>query len=82
MTEIILTSDQSQQFANATDGVVFCDTAGNIIVRLPPRISDEEAAIVAEAKRRLASDQPRIPFSEVRKRLKELEEKEGKAQTP
>lgn len=74
MTEIILTSDQSQQFANATDGVVFCDTAGNIIVRLPPKTSAEEATIIAEAKRRLASDQPRIPSSEVLARLKRLNE--------
>jgi hypothetical protein len=72
MTEIILTSDQSQQLANATDGVVFCDPSGHVIVRVPPVCSDEEQAIIAEAKRRLASDQPRIPSSEVLARLKRL----------
>jgi len=74
MTEIILTSDQAQLFVNASDGVVFCDTTGNIVVRIPPKLDEEELAIVAEAKRRLASDQPRIPFSEAIKRMEALGE--------
>ncbi len=69
MTEIILTSDQSQQFANATDGVAFCDVAGNVIVRVPPICNKEEAAIVTEARRRLASDQARRASAEVLARL-------------
>jgi hypothetical protein len=69
MTEIVLTGDQSRQFASATDDVVFCDAAGNIIVRVPPVISEEERAIIAEAKRRLASDQSRRPWAEVLARL-------------
>jgi hypothetical protein len=74
MTEIILTGDQMHQFASATDDIVIADGQGNVIVRLPSKISDEEAAIIAEAKRRLASDQPRIPSSEVLARLKRLNE--------
>jgi len=54
---------------------VFCDTTGNIVVRIPPKLDEEELAIVAEAKRRLASDQPRIPFSEAIKRVEALGEK-------
>ena len=81
MTEIILTGDQMHQLASATDDIVIADGQGNVIVRLPPRISDEEAAIIAEAKRRLASGQPTVLFSEVLKRLKERE-KEGEKQTP
>jgi hypothetical protein len=69
MTQIILTGDQSQQFADATDGVAFCDAAGNVIVRVPPVISDSEASIVAEAKRRLVSDQARHPSADVLARL-------------
>ena len=69
MTEIILSSDQSRLFANATDGVVFCDSAGNIVVRVPPICSEIESATLAEAKRRLASDQSRRPSSEVLARL-------------
>jgi hypothetical protein len=72
MTEIVLTSDQSEQFAKATDGVVLCDAAGNVVARIPPKTTDEEAEIVAEAKQRLASDQPRIPSSDVVARLKRL----------
>jgi len=72
VTEIILTSDQTQLLVNASDGVVFCDTTGNIVVRIPPKLDEEELAIVAEAKRRLASDQPRIPSSEVLARLDRL----------
>jgi hypothetical protein len=74
MTEIILTPAQTQQFSQATDGVVFCDAVGNVVARVPPKISKEEAAIIEEAKRRLASDQPRIPSSEVLARLKRLNE--------
>jgi hypothetical protein len=74
MTEIILTGDQMHQLASATDDVVFADGQGNVIVRFAHKISDEEAAIVAEARRRLASDQPLIPSSEVLARLKRLNE--------
>jgi hypothetical protein len=74
MTEIILTGDQLHQLASATDDVVIADGQGNVIVRLPPKISEKEAAIIEEAKRRLASDQPRIPSSEVLARLKRLNE--------
>ena len=49
-----------------------CDASGNVLVRIQPTISDEEAVIIAEAKRRLASDEPRIPSSEVLARLKRL----------
>ena len=56
MTQITLTSDQSQVFANATDVVTFCDASGNVLVRIQATVSDEEAVIIAEAKRRLASD--------------------------
>jgi hypothetical protein len=74
MTEIILTGDQLHQLASATDDVVIADGQGNVIARLAPKISDEEAAIIAEAKRRLASNQPLIPSSEVLARLKRLNE--------
>jgi hypothetical protein len=69
MTEIVLTGDQSRQFASATDGVVFCDAAGQVIVRVPPILTEEEAAIASRAKARLASDQPRRPSAEVLARL-------------
>ncbi len=73
MTEIILTSDQAQLFASAIDGIVIADSAGNVFAKIPPKISEEEAAIVAEAKRRLASDQPERRFSEVVNELRARE---------
>jgi hypothetical protein len=69
VTQIFLNSDQSRQFASATDGVVFYDDAGNVIVHVPPMPTAEEAAIVAEAKRRLASNQPRRDSADVLARL-------------
>ena len=76
MTEIVLTGDQSRLFTSATDGVVFCDPAGNILGRVPPVLDAEEAAIVAEAKRRLASNQPTVKLSDIVKRMKETEARE------
>ena len=69
MTQITLTSDQSQQFASATDGVVFCDVAGNVIARVPPVLSEAESRTIEEAKKRLASDQPRRSSAAVLERL-------------
>lgn len=69
MTEIILTSDQVQQFTSATDGVIFRDATGSVVVRVPPLHTAEEQATVAEAKRRLASDQPRLSSADVLERI-------------
>jgi hypothetical protein len=69
MTEIILTSDQVQQFTSATDGVVFRDGSGSVVVRVPPILSAEEHATVVEAKRRLNSDSRRVPSPEVLERI-------------
>jgi hypothetical protein len=74
MTEIILTGEQMHQLASATDDVVFADEQGNVIVRLSPKDFSQEAAIIEEARRRLASDQPRIPSSDVLARLNRLNE--------
>jgi hypothetical protein len=76
MTEIILSSDQSRLFTGATDGVVFCDPAGNVIGRVPPVLDADEAKIVAEAKRRLASNQPTVVLADTVKRFKEIEARE------
>ncbi len=69
MTEIILTSDQVQLFSSATDGVVFCDANGSVVVRVLPIPTAEEHATIAEARRRLASDQSRIPSATVLERI-------------
>jgi hypothetical protein len=69
MTQITLTSDQLQTLEMATGGIIFCDPSGNVVARLPARISEEEATIIVEAKRRLASDEPRHTSAEMRARL-------------
>ena len=79
MTQITLTSDQTAQLVNASDEVVITDSAGNVVVRLAGKISAEEAEIIAEAKRRLASDEPRIPFSDVVNKLNDRQAAEDGA---
>lgn len=74
MTHITLTSDQTLAVAAATDGVVIADQHGNVIARIPPKLSAEESAIVEQAKQRLASDEARIPSADVLARLKQLGE--------
>jgi len=69
MTHITLTSDQSRQFASASDGVVFCDVAGNVIARVPPVRSEADSSIMEIAKNRLASDSPRRSSASVLERL-------------
>lgn len=69
MTLINLTPDQSRQLATAIDGVVIADNAGNVVVRLPAKSSDSEAAIIAEARRRLATNQPGRPLAEFASRM-------------
>jgi hypothetical protein len=73
MTEITLTDDQAHAITMATGNVVFRDASGNVIARIPPRISDEEWEIIAQSKRRLASGQRRHSTAEVLRRLDSLE---------
>lgn len=65
MSDIQLNDEQSQILASATDEVLFWDPKGNVVKRLPPGLPSDEQAIIAEAERRLASDQPRYTTAEV-----------------
>ena len=62
MTRIMLTSDQSQVFASATDVVTFCDASGNVIVRIQPRTAPKKRRHRI-SKTAIAVDQPRVPYS-------------------
>ena len=80
MTRITLSTDLAHQVANATDTIVFCDPAGNILVSVPPPNGDDEALRskwtteeIAKAKRSLASNQPRYTTAEVLEHLRNLE---------
>lgn len=73
MTEVTLNDDQSRAIFNATGQVVLRDAAGKIVAKIPPRVSDEEWEVIAESKRRLASNRPRYTTAEVLARLDSLE---------
>ena len=68
MTHITLTDDQTRQLSAANDEVVISDATGRVVAHVP-KISDEEESIIAECLRRATSDSPRIPFSEVIKKI-------------
>lgn len=80
MVQINLTSDQMKLVAEATkktEEIAIADSDGKVMVRFArfaKAESVEEAEMIAEAKRRLASDQPRIPSQVVLERLKNLEQ--------
>jgi hypothetical protein len=71
MTQLILTEEQARIVAQAPGGVEVCDPWGNVMGRLTPPYS---AADIAEARRRLASDQPRYSADQVRARLEALQQ--------
>ena len=73
MTEITLNDDQARILASSADPVIVRDRQGNVIGRIEPTESGDDLATVAEAKRRLASDQPRYTTAEVLEHLDSLE---------
>jgi len=62
MSHITLTEEQSQVIEQAQGPVEVRNHRGHIIAQIEPY---DEAALIAEAKRRLASDQPRYPAAQV-----------------
>jgi hypothetical protein len=71
MSHITLTEEQSQVIEQAQGPVEVRNHRGHIIAQIEPY---DEAALIAEAKRRLASDQPRYPAAQVEARLRALAE--------
>jgi hypothetical protein len=71
MSHITLSEQQSQVIEQAQDMVEIRDHRGNVVVRVDPQFTEAD---LAEAKRRLASNQPRYPASQVEARLKALGE--------
>lgn len=74
MTRITLTSEQTAVLAAATEPVLITDCNGKAIANVPCVPLDEDAAIIAECKRRMASDSRRIPSEEVLAKLDRLNE--------
>jgi hypothetical protein len=71
MTYIVLNEEQSQVIARALETVEVRDPKGQVLARIEPPFTPED---VAEAKRRLASDQPRFSSQQVKAHLQALEE--------
>ena len=71
MTQLFLTEEQARIVAQAPGAVEVRDPKGNVVGRLTPPYS---AADIAEAKRRLATDQPRYPAEQVHARLEALQQ--------
>lgn len=80
MTDIRLNDEQAQILATATDEVLFWDAKGNVVKRVSPELPSDEQAIIAEAERRLASDQPRYETAEVLDHLDALKQFESSVQ--
>jgi hypothetical protein len=73
MPEIVLTQEQTDVVAQTHDAVRVRDPKGNILGYLePPDFTTEE---IAEAKRALASNQPRYTTAQVLEYLRSLEQK-------
>ncbi|MBP86661.1 MAG: hypothetical protein CMJ64_08095 [Planctomycetaceae bacterium] len=73
MAEITLNDEQAKILAHSGEVVIVRDPRGNVIGHLAPNKARDEAAIVAEAKQRLASNQPRYSTAEVLDHLSSLE---------
>jgi hypothetical protein len=69
---LVLTDDQARILATNTGQVELRDRRGNLLACIPAPLSAEEQAVVSEAKRRLASNQPRYSTEEVMRHLESL----------
>jgi hypothetical protein len=70
MLEITLTADQAKIVASALKPVLVRDERGNVLGRIQPVWTEQD---IAEAKRALASDQPRYTTQQVLAHLRSLE---------
>jgi hypothetical protein len=72
MNQIILTDEQAQVVASALKPVPVCDAKGRVLGTIMPIWTEED---IADAKRRLASDEPRYTTAEVLEYLRSPETK-------
>jgi hypothetical protein len=71
MPHIVLSEEQARILKAASESVEVRDKNGHVLGRLPAPV---EAALIAEAKRRLAEASPRYAAAQVEARLRKLEE--------
>ncbi len=69
MPQIVLTDEQAEVVSTALKPVQVCDAQGNLLAVIQPTWTEED---IAEAKRRLASDQPRYTTAQVLEHLRAL----------
>jgi hypothetical protein len=72
MTQLVLTTEQAQVLTQALEPVQVCDPQGRVLRVIPPIWTEED---IAEAKRRLASDEPRYTTAQVLDYLRSLDRK-------
>jgi hypothetical protein len=72
MSFIVLNDEQAKVVAKALEPIQVRDGKGNVLGNISPIWSEED---IKEAKRRLASSQPRYTTSQVLDHLKSLESK-------
>ena len=70
MSRIVLTAEQAKAVAGANGPVPVCDAAGNVLGYFTPDWTEDD---IAEAKKRLSSDAPRLTTAEVLAYLRSLE---------
>jgi len=70
MSPIVLNDEQAKQAASSLKPVEVCDSRGNFLGTFTPFWTEED---IAEAKRRLASDEPRYTTAQVLRHLESLE---------
>lgn len=72
MPEIVLTDEQEKVVAGTLKPLQVRDAKGNVLGHFNPIWTEED---IAEAKRRLASDEPRYTTAQVLEYLRSLEKK-------
>jgi hypothetical protein len=70
MTHIVLTDEQAKIVAASTKPVLVRDSKGNVLGFLSPAWTEDD---IAEAKKRLSSDTPRLSTAEILAYLRSLE---------
>jgi len=71
MQQLVLTDEQAKLVASALKPVQVCDSRGNVLGTIEPIWTEED---IADAKRRLASDEPRYTTAQVMEYLRSLEQ--------
>jgi len=72
MTQVVLNQEQSAIVAKSLVPVQVCSPSGEVLGIIEPAVTQEE---IAEARRRLASDQPRYRTPEVIEYLESLDKR-------